>query len=173
VLFLAAMLEWTAGISGLIIESLGRDPDLTTRVPLWKTLLVLETNPLIGVGYESFWSGERLVHVWRHFPGVMQAHNGYLDLYLNVGLVGLLLLLVSIISGFVSTVRQLDHDYAISLLRIAFIVVVVMYNWTEATLKPVSNIVIILLWGILNVSGGTTALQEDNESLNDREEVLG
>jgi len=172
VLFLAAFLELTFGASGLIIEILGRDPDLTTRVPLWKTLLALETNPLIGVGYESFWSGERLVHIWRHFPGVMQAHNGYLDLYMNVGLIGLLLLLASIISGLVTTVRHLDHDYATSLLRIAFIVAVVLYNWTEATLKPVSNVVIMLLWGILEVSG-VTEPREDDEPPDDLEEEPG
>jgi exopolysaccharide production protein ExoQ len=156
---LLVVLEHTFGISDAIITGMGRSKDLTTRVPMWEMLLSLDTNPLIGVGYESFWSGERLNYIWRKYP-FMQAHNGYLELYLNIGLIGLLLMIISIISGLVNTFKQLDHDYAISLLRIAFIIAVVLYNWTEAAIKPVSNMFVILLWGIMDIPD-RARLQED------------
>lgn len=163
VISLLTFLELTIGMSDLVITSLGRSRDLTTRVPMWDMLLSLDTNPLFGVGYESFWSGERMTQIWRKYPGIIQAHNGYLDLYLNVGVVGLLLLLIGILSGLVKAIRNLDDDYAISVLRVAFIAAAVLYNWTEAAIKPVSNMFIILLLGILDLPD-RSALQPEDEA---------
>jgi len=161
-LSLFLILELSADTSNWIIEGLGRSKDLTTRVPMWELLLRMNTNPLIGVGYESFWSGVRFDYIWRQFPGIIQAHNGYLDLYLNIGAIGLLLLLISIADGFAAAIKELESDYATSLLRIAFIIAVVLNNWTEATIKPVSNMFLLLLWGIMDGSSLVEPI-EDNE----------
>jgi len=158
-LFLFSSLELSFGLSDWVIESLGRSKDLTTRVPMWEMLLAFDTNPLIGVGYESFWSGDRISRIWQQYPGIIQAHNGYLDMYLNVGLIGLMLFLIAVVSGFAAAINQLKSDYAGVLLRIAFMIAVVLNNWTEATIKPVSNLFVILLLGIL---GGST-LEEQEE----------
>jgi O-antigen ligase len=172
VIALIVVLEYTFDISNAIITSLGRSPDLTTRVPMWEMLLSLGTNPLIGVGYESFWSGERFNSIWRTYPGIIQAHNGYVDLYLNLGIIGLLLIVSSIIIGIANAFRKLESDYAIALLRIAFIIAVVLNNWTEATIKPVSNMFIILLFGIMDVPD-QAGLQEDVVPVGDGDYGLG
>ena len=53
----------------------------------------MHTNPLVGTGYESFWLGPRLKDVWAQTgAGINEAHNGYLEVYLNQGLIGLVLL---------------------------------------------------------------------------------
>jgi len=150
---LLGVLEYTFGISDAIIAGLGRSKDLTTRVPMWEMLLSLDTNPLIGVGYENFWSGERVNAIWRMYPGIIQAHNGYVDLFLNLGLVGLLLIATNILVGIANVFRKLESDYAVALLQLAFIVTVVLNNWTEASIKPISNMFVILLFGIMDVSG--------------------
>ncbi len=167
VIALLGVLENTLGISNAIIASLGRSPDLTTRVPLWEMLVSLDTNPLIGVGYENFWSGERVSFIWRKFPGIIQAHNGYVDLYLNLGIIGLLLLVINIFIGFANVFRMLESDYAISMLRIAFIIAVVLNNWTEATIKPVSNMFVILLFGVMDVSD-RAGMEDISEGTGDR-----
>jgi len=135
-----------------IIRMLGRNSNLTERTPMWEQLLTMVGNPLVGVGYEMFWSGERMARIWATGAQILQAHNGYIDLYLNVGFVGLSLLLMSIVFGLIKTVRYLDREYAHALLRLSFIVVCILYNWTEATFKPVSNMFILLLIGILEVA---------------------
>jgi O-antigen ligase len=168
VISLFAFLELTVGMSDWIITSLGRSRDLTTRVPMWEMLLSMDTNPLLGVGYESFWSGERMSQIWRKYPGIIQAHNGYVELYLNVGAIGLLLLLIGILSGFVKAIKQLEDDYSISVLRVAFIATAVLNNWTEATIRPVSNMFIILLFGIMDVVD-RDGLGEDRDDLRDRD----
>ena len=50
-------------------------------------------NPLLGAGFENFWVGERQVTLGG--LGGNQAHNGYLEIYLNLGWVGILLLTTS------------------------------------------------------------------------------
>jgi exopolysaccharide production protein ExoQ len=158
---LLGVLEVSFGISDAIITSLGRSKDLTTRVPMWEMLLNLDMNPMLGVGYESFWSGDRMIQIWRTHPGIIQAHNGYLDLYLNVGLIGLMLFLICIVAGFTEAVKDLESEYAGALLRIAFMAAVILNNWTEATIKPVSNLFVILLLGVM---GGSTWEEHEDDS---------
>jgi exopolysaccharide production protein ExoQ len=165
---LLGVLEYTFGISDAIITGLGRSRDLTTRVPMWEMLLSLDTNPLIGVGYENFWSGERVNAIWRMYPGIIQAHNGYVDLFLNIGMVGLLLIVMNIIIGIMNVFRKLESDYAVALLQLAFILTVVLNNWTEASIKPISNMFVILLLGIMDVSGQESP-EEDGADPGDRD----
>jgi exopolysaccharide production protein ExoQ len=75
-------------INASIANAVGRDPTLTGRTNIWNTVLSLHTNPLVGTGYESFWLGPRLFQVWRRAGVINEAHNGYLKVYLNLGLFG-------------------------------------------------------------------------------------
>ncbi len=145
------LLEAAFDVTGFIIQSLGRDATLTTRVPMWEVLISSAENPLFGSGYESFWLGSRLSVLFGLF-GVMQAHNGYLELYLSLGIMGLALFLAGIIAGVVMLKSRLKEDYSFALLRLTFIAVVVIYNWTEATFYGVSNMWMLLYLGILDVS---------------------
>jgi hypothetical protein len=47
--------------------------------------------------------------------------------------------------------RQLEHQYAYAVLRIALILIAVAYNYTEAAFKPVNNVLVLLLIAILEV----------------------
>src|SRR5262249_11389657 len=75
------------------LTAVGRDPSLTGRTDIWAAVLPLATNPLFGTGFESFWLGDRFVALSSQFSGLLlnQAHNGYIEMYLNLGWVGLLL----------------------------------------------------------------------------------
>ena len=77
-----------------MIQLLGKDPTLTDRTLLWAELLKVDINPLFGTGFESFWLGERFrSFTASHWWAPNEAHNGYLETYLNLGLVGLFLLI--------------------------------------------------------------------------------
>jgi O-antigen ligase len=150
-----ALLEYAFGIKEWVIRMLGREPDLTERTPMWEMLLKMAPNPWIGTGYESFWSGDRLSEIWArmgHTTGFIQAHNGYIDTYLNLGIIGVSLIVIAIVVGLVRARQQLEHQYAYAVLRIALILVAVAYNYTEAAFKPVNNVFVLLLIGILEVS---------------------
>ena len=47
----------------------------------------------------------------------------------------------------------MESDYAGSMLRIAFVTTVLLNNWTEASIKPVSTMFVILCLGILDRGG--------------------
>jgi O-antigen ligase len=144
------LLEYLFDISGFVLSLLGRDPSLTTRVPIWGELLGMVTNPLLGTGFESFWSGERMTYIWDRYGDIIQSHNGYIDIYINIGLVGLGLLIGCIVSGFSKAYRTLYRDYLPAMLRIGLIAAVIAYNFTEASIKPLSNTFILLLIGLID-----------------------
>ena len=148
---LFGVMESVFDVKDTIISMLGRRPDLTTRVPMWEDLLSLVKNPLVGVGYESFWLGERRQYMADHWGIVCQAHNGYLEMYLNLGLIGLLFIVGWIISGLKKVQRHLYIDYPAAILRFCFIVVMSLSNYTEATFVAVSNIWMLFLLAIMDI----------------------
>ena len=87
----------------LILEAMGRDASFTGRAPLWELLSrAIAERPLLGYGFQSFWqkeSGwfERIAADvgWT----VPTAHNGWIDVWLALGLVGLVLVAALVLSN--------------------------------------------------------------------------
>ncbi len=147
-------MEYFFDIKNTIIVLLGRSPDLTTRMPMWNDLLTMVKNPILGFGFESFWLGERQVSMIENWGVSGQAHNGYLEMYLNLGLIGLLFMTGWIFSGIKNVNRFLDINYPVGLLRFSLIVTVALYNYTEVTFHGVSNMWIVFMIGIMNIPPG-------------------
>jgi O-antigen ligase len=124
------------GLFDVLVGLLGEDSTLTGRTELWDYLLAMKTNPAFGVGFESFWLGERLDSIqkvlrWR--PN--EAHNGYLETYLQLGLVGLGILLSLIIATYRKSRRALQQAFESGRMRLSFLAAVVVYNWTESSFR--------------------------------------
>jgi O-antigen ligase len=148
---IGAVLEATLGVSDALILILGRDPTLTTRVPMWHGLLDTVRAPIFGVGFESFWLGDRLRAAWGEYGQLIQAHNGYLETYLNLGVVGVALIVGGILSGLVKVGRGLSEDYAMAVLKLCFVLAVTLYNWTEATFTGVNNMWLLFFLGTIDL----------------------
>jgi exopolysaccharide production protein ExoQ len=128
--------EATFGISSILIQSLGRDPTLTGRTELWRELLAFHTNPIFGTGFESFWLGERLEPLWEaHWWHPTEAHNGYLEIYLSLGLIGLFLLVVLFIATFRKIRLELLRNFDWGRFRLGFLGAIIFYNLTESSFK--------------------------------------
>lgn len=128
--------ELALGISGYIIELLHKDPTLSDRTRLWADILKIKINPILGVGFESFWLGDRLVqlHEGRAFQP-NEAHNGYLETYVNLGLIGLFMLVAVIIAAYRKICRGLLTNFQFGRFRLGFLVAIVLYNGTEASFR--------------------------------------
>lgn len=93
--------------------SMGRqvdDPEsLTGRLPLWQELLdkYLPQSPLVGHGYGAFWSADRIAGMSRTQAWEpSHAHSSYLDLALNVGLVGAALCVAAMALAALTALRR-------------------------------------------------------------------
>ncbi len=132
-----------------IVTMLGRDPTLTDRTELWKDAIALQARPMSGMGFESFWLGSRLDWMsakWWWQPN--QAHNGYIEIYLNLGFIGLFLFIALVISTFRKAAAGLtsNSSFEFSRIRLAFLIAILSHNYTEATFKGVH-----LLWTIFHL----------------------
>ena len=135
------LLDSAFKVTELLVLSVGRDMTFTTRTDAWDLVLSQQDNPLFGAGFKSFWSGERLVRLWRDLPGIVQAHSGYVETYLNGGLVGLGFLTAMLLAGFRKIKRQLVTGDDFARIRLTFWVLTLVYNFSEAAFNQLS-----LLW---------------------------
>jgi O-antigen ligase len=132
------------------VGMVGRDSTLTGRGDIWKASLRAEVNPLIGAGYCSFWYGERAKTISEglgFFFDLKEAHNGYLETYLNVGLLGLSLLLAALVAGTSRIFKRIESEGYYQALRLTFVVVALIYNVSESAFSGLN-----LIWFVLLVS---------------------
>src|SRR5437773_12489899 len=107
-----------------LVETMGRDPTLTGRTQIWHLVLSMTTNPLLGTGFESFWLGPRLQKIWSiYWWRPNEAHNGYLEVFLNLGWVGAALLAVVLITGYRRVFEAYRRKLPLGNLRLAYFLV--------------------------------------------------
>ena len=128
------LLAYGLDLNGAMAGAVGKDPTLTDRTKIWAFVLGMRTNPLVGTGYESFWMGPRLDYVWHKagLGGLTEAHNGYLEVYLNLGIIGVVLLIGFLISGYRNICRQLKSSPSLASLNLALWTIMLFYCVTEA-----------------------------------------
>ena len=148
-------------VYGSVLQQAGRDATLTGRTELWDVLLHMDPKPILGHGFESFWLGERLrkLHEMYYFrPN--QAHNGFIEVYLNLGWVGLCLLGGLLLSGFLKVKSQLIPDDGSSeggsfaRFGMAFVITYLAYNYTEGAFKSLHFLFIMFLLCTMKYHGG-------------------
>lgn len=135
------------GFSGALNHFVGRKANFTDRTDIWKALLSMHTNPLVGVGYQSFWLGPRLQSFWQ-MAGVghiNEAHNGYLEIYLELGIIGLFLLCAFLVASYRTICKRLKPFTSFGSLSLALWTILLFYNFTEAAIGPSLLWVVFLL----------------------------
>lgn len=142
-------------INNMVFKFIGRDATLTGRTELWNVLLAMNTNFLAGVGFESFWLGDRLGYLLDKFQwGPNQAHNGYLEIYLNLGIIGLIIVIGFVYSIYNHSIKLIKQKHQFGSLMLSLVIILLLYNITEAAFLRTTN----QLWFIFLV----VALQCDN-----------
>jgi O-antigen ligase len=92
-----------------VVEKMMSDPTFTGRNDIWEFALDhIAQRPFVGFGYQAFWGTSELVNswIWTESWGyrASDAHNGYLNIAVTTGLVGLALAL-----GWVFVQPFIDH----------------------------------------------------------------
>jgi exopolysaccharide production protein ExoQ len=98
-----------------VILLMGKSFNLTGRVPLWVNLLkyVVSEKPWFGYGLETLWYIPEFQKWASNISGwgadviiVVNGHNGYMDILLYLGVVGLAALCFILIQGLVRTINR-------------------------------------------------------------------
>jgi exopolysaccharide production protein ExoQ len=101
----AAVLILCVGLQYLpsVLGGIGKDPTLTGRTEIWSLVLTsIAKRPLLGYGYYAFWQGLKgesanLIVASHWVFGY--AHNGVLEIWLQVGLVGTAIFFVTLLQA--------------------------------------------------------------------------
>ena len=122
-------------IIALLLGASGKDTTLTGRDVIWAfALRHIAIHPILGYGYSSFWisEGDSAMQYLGWNPG--QAHNGFLNLALEEGWVGVGLLLALLFSGLRTALRQLrlGDPTGAGLWLLVMFVYLIVHNVSEA-----------------------------------------
>jgi exopolysaccharide production protein ExoQ len=166
---LVAMIVLSGGLTmllggqGEVVHALGRKSNLTDRTEIWAAVLPVIPNRLVGAGFESFWLGPRVERVWSNLSQYMhvnEAHNGYIEVYLNLGWVGVGLIAVNLIGGYRGSVAAFRRDPVFGGLMLAYVAAAAIYSITEAGFRMLDPIWIFLLLAVVgahSVASGVVA----------------
>jgi exopolysaccharide production protein ExoQ len=138
--------NWVSLLSGL-----GKDPTLTGRTPMWGEMLnLLWQRPLLGFGRSAFFSGGS---VYAHQAGAAtalsfvppHAHNGFLELALDIGVLGFALFTISYLVGYFRAVQRTSAGRnAGDFWPLAFLTFVALNNITESYLMRMTHLYWVL-----------------------------
>ena len=130
---------WLNQNAEILLGSIGKDPTLTGRTDMWPYIMeMIWKQPWLGYGYNGFWNdwdspGAYVWYAVKWLPP--NAHNGFLDLWLDFGLVGVIVFGI----GFWKTLQRgihwlrIDKNW-ISFWPIAYLTYLVLGNSTESSL---------------------------------------
>ena len=132
---------------------LGRDATFTGRTGLWTAVLAaISRKPLLGYGYESFWNGlagpsASVVAAVHWIPP--HAHNGFLDLWLDLGALGVLIFGIGFVLRFRTAILEYRVlGYRTAMWPLAFLSFLLFYNLTENSLLRMNS----LYWALYMAS---------------------
>ena len=144
------IIDFTFNLTENIVTNiLHRNMTFTDRTYIWNDLLDRCTNPLFGVGYDSFWLGERFDFFMRKHQ-VFEAHNGYLEVYAEVGVIGLLLFFGFLFQAFFNAKKSLVSNFHYGKLQLTFLFIYLFYNITEASYKITTLLCFVLVLVSIN-----------------------
>jgi len=136
-----------------VFEFLGKSPDMTHRSDIWrKVLSLISQRPLEGWGFTGVW-----VPGVRPYQGLIvinghsyyQAHNAYLDIWLQLGAVGLILFVILLTRTFVKTWRLgVHHSNALYLWPMLILVTQLVRGVTESRLLIQSAMLMVIIFAV-------------------------
>ena len=145
-ILLVVLIQTVADMIPGLLETFGRDATFTGRIPLWEHLLGMDLNTWFGAGYEAFWLGDRLQDIWdMHWWMPNQAHNGFIETYLNLGRIGLFLIIGILISTYRKAINGLEDDYDFSVFSMTVLFIIIVFNQFEAAFKALHIMWFLLL----------------------------
>jgi len=138
------------GMGGQMAVAAGKSSNMSDRTHIWEVVLSVPINPVIGTGYQSFWLGPRVQWMWERLDGdsVLSTHNGYLQIYTELGLIGLFIICCYLIATYLKICKRLNPFTPLGSLGLGVWSLLLFYNVSEACLSMTVLFVAFLLTAI-------------------------
>jgi O-antigen ligase len=129
--------EWQ-DLAGPIAGLFNKSTDLTGRADIWRlTLYAAMEHPIWGIGYGAFWTGEDgpaqfIADALAWMPA--HAHNGYIDIFNELGAVGSALVACLLLWHAVQLARLFWIDREDAAIHTAMFALILVSNFSESQL---------------------------------------
>jgi exopolysaccharide production protein ExoQ len=160
--------------AALLLPAVGKDVTLNERTVIWAAVwTTISKHPLLGYGYGAFWTGLQgaslnivLISGW----ALMQAQNGYLDMWLQVGVAGVVLILLATAQAATNAMSCFRGSGQDSYVRWCIVVIVttLFYNIGESSLGMVHLVWFLFLLACIGLKQTVMAKHLD-AGLNEHE----
>jgi O-antigen ligase len=137
-------------IKEMILESFGRNMTLTNRTDIWAIVKDYQDNPVGGAGFDTFWAGQRLVLLPESTRGIIQAHNGYIETYLNGGWIGVSLIVALLFSAYARIRKKLVLGRREDIVRFVLLLMAIIYNVSEASFNKPGTMWFVTVYAIMD-----------------------
>jgi len=151
----------------LILTAMGRDVTLTGRAAIWhEAWHAIMKHPVIGYGFSAFWlglKGESFNVIAALGFVVLHAHNGFLELWLELGGVGVAIFTISYLRAWRGAWRMIRTSHLeLAAWPVYILLLIVLSNMDENTLLIYNGVFWILyVTALINIE---TMLRSSSES---------
>jgi exopolysaccharide production protein ExoQ len=162
------VLDSVFSLKEAVVSNLGRDMTFTGRTDVWRQLLDLRTDPVVGTGFCSFWSDQQYqskLPPW--LADGRSAHNGYLECYIDGGWVGVFFLSVMLIAAGSKINRQLPLGGDYVLIRLAVFVAIVVGDFSESHFGRMTPLGFLFLLAVIGSAGTARSRQQALQTVPD------
>ncbi len=160
---------WLNQNSVTLLGSIGKDPTLTGRTEMWPYIMdMIWKQPWLGYGYSAFWNNwdSPGAYVWYAAKWTPpNSHNGFLDLWLDFGLVGIIVLGIDFLQTLLRGLNRLRIDkYWGAFWGVLYLTYLILGNLTESSLV-VRNDIFWLLYITASLSLAIDSSTTDKMSI--------
>jgi O-antigen ligase len=149
------MILITENAEYIIVEQLGKDLSISGRTYFWPLVVnAINKHPIFGYGYQGFWQPWRTIDnpalpirtpkLGDFIPE--HSHNGFLDMGLDIGWLGLaffiISLLINIYHGVVHVIRTNEYESSMPLIIFTWLIIT---NVTETGIATISFVWILYI----------------------------
>jgi O-antigen ligase len=141
-----------------VLTLLGRDLTLTGRTDIWQMAWgAIQESPLVGYGYSGFWTASSgpVLDIW-YIAGwqVPNAHQGFLDLMLAFGVLGLLIYGLLFLRTMTRTLRSVRRgDLWVALWSVCVLTLFLIYGFVESNIMEQNKMSWVLFVALAAYAG--------------------
>jgi O-antigen ligase len=130
------------------------------RTDIWKASIAAADNPLFGTGFESFWNTnvEKVAAGLRGYEthtahNLVSGHNGYIEVYLDLGWIGVCLIALILVSGYRHAIKTFRRHPEVGNLLLAYVATCAFYSISEVGFRVLTPSWIFLLLAVVSANG--------------------